>query len=125
MADDVLDIAQVSRCRKCEARIVWAVTDARGKANPLDREPDPHGRLVVVAWQVTDYGIAPVVHHLRAEAVDESTNFDEGFGHQTSSNQKATANSASANRTRKIDCTTASVVRRPSSREESRTCRPR
>ena len=66
-----------------------------------------------------------VVHHLRAEAVDEATNFDERFGHQISSSQNATANSASANNTRKIDCTTASVVRRPSSREESRTCRPR
>ena len=66
-----------------------------------------------------------VVHHLRAEAVDQPAHFDEGFGHQMSSCQNATANSASANITRKMDCTTATVVRRPSSREESRTCRPR
>ena len=37
-----------------------------------------------------------VVHHLRAEAVDETPNFDEGFSHQMSSCQNTTANSASA-----------------------------
>src|ERR1700735_5660174 len=37
----------------------------------------------------------------------------------------STANSASARMTMKIDWTTATVVRRPSSRAESRTCMPR
>src|SRR4029077_20136986 len=46
-----------------------------------------------------------VVHHLRAEAIHEAADFDERFGHQISSSQNATANSASANNTRKIDCT--------------------
>ena len=72
-----------------------------------------------------DGHVEAIVHDLRAEAVHQPTDFDEWFGHQISSSQKATANNASANSTRKIDCTTAVVVRRPSSREESRTCRPR
>ena len=38
--------------------------------------------------------------------------------HQMSSSMKITANTASARITRKIDCTTAAVVSRPSSREE-------
>ena len=72
-----------------------------------------------------DGHVEMVVHHLRAEAIHQSANFDERFGHQMSSCQKAMANIALAKMTRKIDCTTATVVRRPSSREESRTCRPR
>ena len=44
--------------------------------------------------------------------------------HQMSIFMNSTANSASARITRKIACTTATVTRRPSSRDESRTCMP-
>src|SRR5262249_10143998 len=68
-----------------------------------------------------------VVHHLGTEAIHDAARLDHRTpcGHQMSSSRKSTANSASARMTRKIDCTTATVVRRPSSREESRTCMPR
>lgn len=58
-----------STCRACDARVVWAFMDASGKRNALDRPPHPDGLLVVVGWQVTDYGFAPVVEHLRGELV--------------------------------------------------------
>ena len=48
-----------------------------------------------------------------------------GGGHQKSISTKMIANSASASITRNIDCTTATVVRRPSSSEEPLTCMPR
>ena len=71
-----------------------------------------------------------VVHDLRAEAVDDVAHARSRRGRscaapQKSISRKKIANSASAKITRKIDCTTATVVSRPSSREESRTCRPR
>src|SRR6185295_11542542 len=68
--------------------------------------------------------IEPVVHELRAEAVDDARDLDDGFAHMSRC-LKSTAKTASAKITRKIDCTTATVVRRPSSREDSRTCMPR
>ena len=69
------------------------------------------------------------VYDLRTEAADEPPHAnDRRFGwiyHQKSSCTNKMANRASARMTRKMDCTTATVVRRPSSRAESRTCMPR
>ncbi len=66
----------------------------------------------------------PVVHDLRTEPVDQATHLQDGIVH-TSISRNRTANSASAKITRKIDCTTAIVVRRPSSLDDPRTCIPR
>src|SRR5258707_6402065 len=75
------------------------------------------------------FHVQPVVNDLRAEAADETAYANHrslsGFRHQKSICTNTTANIASARMTRKIDCTTATVVKRPSSRAESRTCIPR
>lgn len=63
------DATHESTCRQCDARIVWAFMDGSGKRNALDRPPNPDGLLVVVGWQVTDRGFAPVVEHLRGDAL--------------------------------------------------------
>src|SRR5262249_19499415 len=67
------------------------------------------------------------VHRLRTEAVDHVAHRDDRsrLVHQKSSSTNTIAKIASAKITRKIDSTTATVVSRPSSREESRTCMPR
>ena len=36
----------MSACRKCAARIVWAVTE-RGKSMPVNRDPVENGNLVL------------------------------------------------------------------------------
>lgn len=36
----------MSQCRSCDARILWAKTEA-GKAMPVDREPTPEGNLLL------------------------------------------------------------------------------
>lgn len=54
-----------STCRSCPATIVWAVMEESGKRNPLDRRPDPEGRLVVVGWEVVGEHLAPVVEALK------------------------------------------------------------
>src|SRR3954471_24706092 len=68
--------------------------------------------------------VETVVHDLRAEPVDQSLHFQDRVN-QIPISMNRTANRASARMTRKMDCTTATVVSRPSSREESRTCMPR
>ncbi len=71
-----------------------------------------------------DLHVQAVVHQLGAEAVDQSANLQDRVPHMSSS-MNSTANAASARMTRKIAWTTATVVSRPSSREEPRTCMPR
>src|ERR1700691_5518114 len=71
-----------------------------------------------------DLHVQSVMHELRAEAIDQPLHFDARH-HQKSSAMNSVANSASASSTAKIDCTTATVVNRPSSREEPCTCKPR
>src|SRR6202034_2735691 len=70
-----------------------------------------------------------IVHHLRTEAVAQRPHADHGVEtcveHQKSICTNKIANSASPSMTKKMDCTTATVVRRPSSRAESRTSMPR
>jgi hypothetical protein len=34
-------------CRSCDAPVLWAVTTANGKSQPLDPEPRPDGNLAV------------------------------------------------------------------------------
>src|SRR5579863_9580882 len=64
-----------------------------------------------------------VVHQLLAEAVDHTAHLQQR-AHQMSSSMNSTANKASTRITKKIDCTTASVVSRPSSRDEPCTRMP-
>lgn len=64
------DLTHESECRSCHAVIVWSIMDESSKRNPLDRQPDPDGRIVVESWQATDKGMAPVVRVLRAGEVD-------------------------------------------------------
>src|SRR6185312_11792161 len=64
-----------------------------------------------------------IVDHLPAEAIAEVPNLEHRIS-QTPISMKSTAKSASARITRKMACTTATVVSRPSSREEPRTCMP-
>src|SRR6266853_414044 len=73
--------------------------------------------------------VQALVNDLRAKAVLQAAHsndrIDFGLGHQKSIFTKRMANSASARMTMKIDWTTATVVKRPSSRADSRTCIPR
>src|ERR1700722_18625492 len=64
-----------------------------------------------------------VVHQLLAEAVDHAAHLQQR-AHQMSSSMNSTANKASTRITKKIDCTTASVVSRPSSRDDPCTRMP-
>ncbi len=107
---------------------------ARLRALQAEDGPQQHGFSRARAADDAEH-LAPldghvemVVHDLAAEAIDEALDLDDGFDAgvaHMSSCQKMIAKTAFAKITRKIDCTTATVVRRPSSREESRTCRPR
>src|ERR1700728_722716 len=72
---------------------------------------------------LVDLHVQPRVHHLFAEAVYHAAHLQQR-AHQTSSSMNSTANNASTRITKNIDCTTASVVSRPSSRDESRTRMP-
>src|ERR1039457_4129657 len=77
---------------------------------------------------LVDLHVEAVVDDLRAEAIDDAAHLEDdgsGLRHQMSISMKSTAKSASARMMMKMDCTTAIVVSRPSSREEPRTCRPR
>src|ERR1700733_10889709 len=67
--------------------------------------------------------VEAIVDDLRPEAVHQSDHLENGVDQMPISRNR-TANTASAKITRKIAWTTARVVRRPSSREESRTCMP-
>lgn len=68
--------------------------------------------------------VETVVHNLAAKPVDQSLHLQDRVN-QMPISIKRTANKASARITRKMACTTATVVNRPSSRDESRTCMPR
>src|SRR6185437_808407 len=70
-----------------------------------------------------DFQLQAVVNHLGAEAVDEAPHLQDRVN-QTPISMKSTAKRASARITRKMAWTTATVVSRPSSREEPRTCIP-
>ena len=80
-----------------------------------------------------DRHVEAIVHGLRAETVDDAERFDRrsdsgllaDIPAHIPISMNSTANIALARITRKIACTTAMVVRRPSSREEPRTCMPR
>ena len=80
-----------------------------------------------------DRHVEAIVHGLRAETVDNAERFDRRSDSSLLADTPAhipismnsTANIALARITRKIACTTAMVVRRPSSREDPRTCMPR
>src|SRR5687767_11981705 len=68
-----------------------------------------------------DLHVQSIMHHLPAEAINDAMRGYDDFVRRLlhmSSSMKITAKIASAKITRKIDCTTASVVSRPSSREE-------
>src|SRR6185437_12728195 len=68
--------------------------------------------------------VQAVVDHLGAEAVAQTMHLEYRVD-QMPISMKSTAKSASASITRKMACTTTTVVSRPSSREEPRTCMPR
>ncbi len=55
----------MSRCRSCNADIVWAVTDKNGKPIPLDPDPVSDGNVIKVGRQATKHGMSDVVHVLR------------------------------------------------------------
>ena len=67
--------------------------------------------------------VEPGVHGLSAETRHNTLHLEQR-GHQMSSCRNSTANSASASSTPNIEITTASVVRRPSSRDEPCTRMP-
>lgn len=64
------ELTHVSECRSCKADIVWGVMERSGKRNPLDRAPDPDGRIIVEAWQATERGMAPVVRVLHDDELE-------------------------------------------------------
>ena len=68
--------------------------------------------------------VEAIVDDLPPETVDDTPDVDRRGHHQIPISMNSTANSASARITRKIAITTATVVSRPSSREEPRTCMP-
>ena len=68
--------------------------------------------------------VEAIVHNLAAKPVDQSLHLEDRVD-QMPISMNSTANKASARITRKMACTTATVVNRPSSRDESRTCMPR
>lgn len=50
----------MNACSACRAPILWAITE-RGKAMPLDAEPDPAGNVILTGEvRRTDHGSAPV-----------------------------------------------------------------
>ncbi len=84
---------------------------------------DPHhftGKYIQIDMIVNQL-ISKAVHH----AAHRNNGCFLGHADQKSSCTKTMAKIASARITRKIACTTATVVKRPSSREESRTSMPR
>lgn len=42
---------QQSKCRSCDASIVWATVAESGKRMPLDAEPDPTGLVGIISEQ--------------------------------------------------------------------------
>ncbi|MGW2591981.1 hypothetical protein ACWCXC_17180 [Streptomyces sp. NPDC001515] len=40
--------AHITTCRRCGARICWALTTARGRRQPVDAEPTTAGNLAVM-----------------------------------------------------------------------------
>ncbi|MEU8704174.1 hypothetical protein [Streptomyces sp. NPDC048565] len=40
--------AHITICRRCSARICWALTTANGKRQPVDAEPSAKGNLAVM-----------------------------------------------------------------------------
>lgn len=50
----------MSACSACQAPILWAVTE-RGKAMPLNADPDPAGNVILTGEvRATDHGAAPL-----------------------------------------------------------------
>lgn len=43
-----------SECRSCHAPVRWAVHETTGRRMPLDCEPVPDGKVVVVEWHDTN-----------------------------------------------------------------------
>src|SRR5581483_9928565 len=106
--------------------------DADGSGlRPLQAEdaPEQHGLAGAGAADdaedlvLANLHLQAIVDHLPAEAIAEVPNLEHRIS-QTPISMKSTAKSASARITRKMACTTATVVSRPSSREEPRTCMP-
>src|SRR6185437_17175573 len=98
---------------------------------PLQAEdaPEQHRLAGTGGADDTEHLVLPdlhvefVVDDLGAEAVAEAAHLQYGID-QTPISMKRTVKSASARITRKMAWTTATVVSRPSSREEPRTCMP-
>lgn len=60
----------MSVCRSCKAPLLWARTEATGKAIPLDAEPHPDGNVIIVREGARD--VARVLGPLEVAALDPS-----------------------------------------------------
>lgn len=62
---------RVTRCRDCQAEIIWCVTTATGKRMPVDRVPELGGNVVLT----TGAGLVPEARVLtRDETVRRQAN---------------------------------------------------
>src|SRR6185437_11469980 len=114
-----------------ELRDVMPLDADRAGLRPLQAEDAPQQHRLAGAgatddaehFVLPDLHVQPVMDHLGTEAVDQAAHLEDRVD-QTPISMKSTAKSASARMTRKMAWTTATVVSRPSSREEPRTCMP-
>jgi hypothetical protein len=53
---------EVSRCRACQAPIIWTVTAKTGKKMPVDEEPKPYGDFFL-----EERGRDLVAHHVNSQ----------------------------------------------------------
>lgn len=63
----------MSRCRSCDAEIIWAVTEPGGKAIPVDADPSEDGNVeLLTRSSPTGYTVPPaaIVHGQRPMLTD-------------------------------------------------------
>lgn len=52
----------MAQCNSCGAEIVWAVTSGKGKAMPIDAEPNPDGNVELLPPKQGTRAPVAVVH---------------------------------------------------------------
>ena len=66
----------VSKCRACDASILWSLTSATGKRMPLDEDPVPEGDFVI-----EERGRDLYAHHVREKGLNLNPRSDRFTSH--------------------------------------------
>lgn len=91
MTRPVRKATEPSRCRSCDAAILWVTTMPKGKSMPIDAEPSDNGKFIVNFRPAENKLLAVHVNSCDAEAKQGRNRYSSHFETCPNANQHRSA----------------------------------